>query len=95
MKRIKPKRTPLRPDGTPMTEDDFRTIRDQITAFDDIEWIDDATRDLVERFMPDLVGRLPEKRTETFEQAFGRMRAKAKRKVTAKDRPKRKSSVKR
>ncbi|WP_157450553.1 hypothetical protein [Bradyrhizobium sp. ARR65] len=78
-----------------MAEDDFRAIRDQITAFDDIEWIDDATRDIVERFMPDLVSWLPEKRTEMLEQAFGRMRAKAKRKVTAKDRPKRKSSVKR
>ncbi|WP_407174456.1 hypothetical protein [Bradyrhizobium sp. STM 3562] len=91
MKRIKPKRTPLRPDGAPMTEDDFRVIRDQITAFDDIQWIDNATRDLVERFMPDLVDRLPEKRTETFEQALGRMRAKAKRKVTAEDRAKRKT----
>ncbi|WP_024513506.1 hypothetical protein [Bradyrhizobium sp. ARR65] len=81
MKRIKPRRIPLRPDGTPMTEDDFRAIRDQITAFDDIEWTDDATRDLVERFMPDLVSRLPQKRTETSEQVFGRMKAKAKRKV--------------
>lgn len=45
--------------------------------------------EIVEAYMPDLVSRLPKKRTETFDQAFGRMRAKAKRKVTAKQRPRR------
>lgn len=79
----------------PMMDADLQAIRDQITAFDDIEWIDDATREIVETFMPDLVSRLPAKRTETFEQAFGRMRAKAKRNVTAKDRAKRRSPRKR
>jgi hypothetical protein len=44
---------------------------------------------MIEQFMPDLVDRLPAKRTETCDQAFGRMKAKAKRKVTAKQRPKR------
>jgi len=33
----------------------------------------DARDILVERFMPDLVERLPAKRTESFDQAFGRM----------------------
>jgi hypothetical protein len=45
--------------------------------------------------LPDLVDRLPAKRTETFEQVFGRMRAKAKRKLTAKDRAKGRSPRKR
>jgi hypothetical protein len=45
--------------------------------------------------MPDLVDRLPAKRTETFEPAFGRVRAKSKRKVTAKARPKGRSPRKR
>ena len=57
----------------PMTADDIRDLHDQFAGFDDIEWIDDATRDIVERFMPDLASRLPEKRTETFDQAFGRV----------------------
>jgi predicted ATPase len=70
-----------------MTEADFQAIREQITAFDDIQWIDDAAREIAEKFMPDLAGRLPAKRTETFEQSFGRMRAKAKRRVAAKARP--------
>jgi hypothetical protein len=38
--------------------------------------------------MPDLVNRLPAKRSETFDQAFGRVRARARREVTAKYRPK-------
>ena len=58
-----------------MTADDIRDLRDQPAGFDDIEWIDDATREIVERFMPDLASRLPAKRTETFDQAFGRVRA--------------------
>src|SRR6185312_9216549 len=44
MDRVSPKRVRLRPDGTPMTPDDFQAIRDQIIAFDDTEWIDDVTR---------------------------------------------------
>jgi predicted ATPase len=47
-----------------MTEADFQAIREQITAFDDIQWIDDAAREIVEKFMPDLAGRLPAKRTD-------------------------------
>jgi hypothetical protein len=72
MDHIKPKRMPLRPDGQPMTEEDFRDLREQIAAFEEIEWVDDATRTIIEQFMPDLMDRLPAKRTETFDQAFGR-----------------------
>ena len=53
-----------------MTADDIRDLRDQPAGFDDIEWIDDATREIVERFMPDLASWLPAKRTETFDQAI-------------------------
>ena len=74
-----------------MTADDIRDLRDQPAGFDDIEWIDDATREIVERFMPDLASWLPAKRTETFDQAFGRVRARAGRKVAARDRAKRKA----
>jgi hypothetical protein len=95
MDHIKPKQMPLRPDGQPMTEGDLRELHDQIAALAEIEWIDDATREMVEKFMPDLAGRLPAKRTETSDQALGRMNAKAKRKVTAKQQPTRKSPRKR
>jgi hypothetical protein len=60
-----------------MTPDDICDLHDQLAGFDDIVWIDDAARDIVERFMPDLASRLPEKRTETFDQAFGRVRARS------------------
>jgi pyridoxine 5'-phosphate synthase PdxJ len=90
MDRVSPKRIPQRPDRKPMTADDIRELHDQIASFDNIEWIDDVTRQIVEMYMPDVASCLPEKRTETFDQAFGRMRAKVKRKATAKERPRRK-----
>jgi hypothetical protein len=62
MKRIGPKQAPLRPDGWPMTAEDFRTLHDKIAESDDLEWIDDDTREIVERFMPDLVAKLPKRR---------------------------------
>jgi pyridoxine 5'-phosphate synthase PdxJ len=80
MKRVRPKQLPLRPDGRSMTDDEFRALHDQIAAFDDVEWIDDDMREIVEHFMPDLVDKLPDRRTETFDQAFGRTRAAALRK---------------
>ncbi|MBV8701726.1 hypothetical protein [Bradyrhizobium sp.] len=55
-------------------------LHDQLASLGDIEWIGDATRELVEQFMPDLAGLLPAKEPERFEQAFGRTKAKAKRK---------------
>jgi len=67
-----------------MTAEELRELQDQIAASDGNEWIDGATSERVEQYMPDLAARLPAKRTETFDQAFGQMRAKAKRKVTAK-----------
>ncbi|WP_407155142.1 hypothetical protein [Bradyrhizobium sp. STM 3557] len=87
MKRIRPKQLPMRPDGCPMTDDDFRTLHDKITEFDNIEWIEGNTREIVERFMPDLADRLPDRTTETFDQAFGRIRAAAVRKVTKRRKP--------
>jgi hypothetical protein len=59
MDRIPPKRIPLRPDGAPMSAEEIRELRDRIAAFDDITWIDDDTREIVEMFMPDLVSRGP------------------------------------
>jgi hypothetical protein len=72
-----PKRTPLRPGGQPMTANDIGELHDQIASFDTIEVIADDAREIVERFMPDLVDRLPPKRT-------------AKRKVTARRKSQRK-----
>jgi hypothetical protein len=82
MKRILPSQIPMRADGCPMTEDDFRKLHNQLAGFDKVEWIDEGTREIVERFMPDLVDRLPERTTETFDQALGKMRAAATRKAT-------------
>jgi hypothetical protein len=47
--------------GKPMSADDIRELRERIAEFDEIAWIDEATREIVERFMPDLVDRLPER----------------------------------
>ena len=55
MKRVKPKRVPLRPDGQPMTADDISELRERIEGFDTIEVIADEMREIVERYMPDLV----------------------------------------
>ena len=70
----------------------MRELHDQIAGFDDIQRIDDATRQIVEAFMPDLADRLPARRSETFDQAFGRVRGKAQRKAVARARRKRKRS---
>jgi hypothetical protein len=86
---IGPKRPPLRSDGKPMTPDDIRELRERIAEFDEIAWIDEVTREIVEKFMPDLVDRLPERTSETFHQALGRKRAAAKRKTTVNERRKR------
>jgi hypothetical protein len=59
LKRIRPKQPPRRPAGCPMTDENFRALHDRIAEFDDIDFIDDATREIVERFMPDLVHKLP------------------------------------
>ena len=71
--------------------EDFCALHNEIASCGKVEWINNAARELVERYMPDQVDRLPDKRTETFDQAFGRVRAKAKRKVTGKQGPKGKS----
>jgi hypothetical protein len=55
-----------------MTPDDICELHGQLASFDTIEVIADDSRELVERYMPDLVDRLPGKRTERFDQAFGR-----------------------
>lgn len=49
MDRIKPKRMPMRAEGQPTTDEDFRELHDQIASFDDIQWIDDTKRAMVER----------------------------------------------
>jgi len=54
-----------------MSAEDLRELHDQIAAFENIEWIDDATRQLVERYMPDLADRLPAKRTERLVKRSG------------------------
>jgi hypothetical protein len=59
MKRIRSQQPPMRPDGCPMTDDDFRELYSQITKFDKIEFVEEGTREFIERFMPDLVDRLP------------------------------------
>jgi hypothetical protein len=82
MKRIRPKTSPLRPDGRPMTDEDFQQLHDQLAEFDKVEWINGEGRQIVERFMPDLVDKMPDRTTETFDHAFGRTRAAATRKVT-------------
>jgi hypothetical protein len=81
MKRIRPGQTPMRPDGQPMTQNDFRDLRNQLVEFEKVEWIDAGTREIVEQFMPDLADKLPERTTETFDQAFGRMRGAAMRRA--------------
>jgi len=82
MKRIRPKQLPKLPDGRSMTDDDFRELHDRIAAFDDVECIAGDTREIVERFMPDLAYKLPDRTTETFDQAVGRIRGGAVRNVT-------------
>ena len=62
MPRTPSKPMPLRPDGKPMTADDIRQLKEQIASFDTIEVIADEMREIVERYMPDLVDRLPPKR---------------------------------
>jgi len=57
--RIPFERMPLLPDGQPVTAEDIRKLRDQIASFDTIEVIAGDTREIVERFMPDPVARLP------------------------------------
>jgi hypothetical protein len=42
-----------------------------------VKWIDNETRKVIEQSMPDLGDKLPERTMETFDQAFGRMRAAA------------------
>lgn len=82
MKRILPKQPPLKPDGLPMSDADLQSLHAEIASFDSIEWIDPATREMVEQFMPDLVDRLPARTTETFDQALGKTKAAAARKAT-------------
>jgi hypothetical protein len=65
-----------------MSDDDFRTLHDQLAASDDVQWIDDRARQIVEHDMPDLVHKLPARTTETFEHAFGRKSAAARRKTS-------------
>lgn len=83
MDRIRPIHMPLGPDGRSMSGDELRELHDKIAEFDQMEWIDEGNRAIVERYMPDLADRLPARPMEKFEQAFGRMRAAAKRKATA------------
>jgi len=45
IKCTRSKKPPLRPDGRPMTDDDFRELHDQFAAFNDIQWIDGDVRD--------------------------------------------------
>jgi hypothetical protein len=80
---IGPKLPPVRPDGKPITPDDIRELRERIADVDETAWIDEATREIVKKFMPDLVDRLPERTSETSHQILGRKRAAAKRKTTA------------
>jgi hypothetical protein len=82
MKRIRPKKPPLKPDGLPMSDNDFRALHEQLAEFDKVEWIDEGTRQIVEQYMPDLVDRLPDRTTETLELVIGRTRAAAVRKTT-------------
>jgi hypothetical protein len=52
MDRVPPKQLLLRPDGKAMTACDIRELHDEIACSDNIEWIDGATCEIVERFMP-------------------------------------------
>jgi hypothetical protein len=55
--RLRPEARPQIPDAPVLSAaDDIRDLRDQLAGFDDIEWIDDDTRGIVERVMPDLAG---------------------------------------
>jgi hypothetical protein len=35
-----------------MSGSDFRTLHDELAAFDDVQWIDDRARQIVEQYMP-------------------------------------------
>jgi hypothetical protein len=67
----------MRHDGRPVTNHDFRELHNRIAAFDDVEWIESDAREIVERVMPDLVGKLSDRTTKTLDKAFGRKRASA------------------
>ena len=55
--RLRPAARPQIPNGPLLSAADvIRDLRDQLAGFDDIEWIDDDTREIVERGMPDLAG---------------------------------------
>jgi hypothetical protein len=54
---------PRRPDGKPMTVENLQALRAQLEAFDQIETISDEMRAIIEAYLPDLVDRLPPRRS--------------------------------
>ena len=76
------KRPPLSPSGKPMTPDDVRRLREKIATFYDVTWLGEATRETIERLMPELLDRSPGRASRTIHQALNRKRFAAKRKAT-------------
>src|SRR6516225_8762718 len=75
------KRPPLRPNGKPMTPDDISRLRETIATFYDVTWLGEATREAIERLMPELLDRSPGRASRTIHQALSRKRFAAKRKA--------------
>jgi len=64
-----------------MTPDDVRRLREKIATFYDVTWLGEATRETIERVMPELLDRSPERASRTIHQALNRKRPAAKRKA--------------
>jgi hypothetical protein len=65
-----------------MDDDDFQALHDHLAELDGVDWIDNGAREMVERFMPDLIDKLPDRTTETLDQVIGKSRAAAARKAS-------------
>jgi len=65
-----------------MTPDDVRRLREKIATFYDVTWLGEATRETIERLMPELLDRSPGRASRTIHQALNRKRFAAKRKAT-------------
>jgi len=64
-----------------MTPDDISRLRKKIATFYDVTWLGEATREAVERLMPELLDRSPGRASRTIHQALSRKRFAAKRKA--------------
>jgi hypothetical protein len=77
-----PQEAVAKPDGSLWTTMISRRLHDHLAELDGVDWIDNGAREMVERFMPDLIDKLPDRTTETLDQVIGKSRAAAARKAS-------------